>query len=135
TPGSGYTSAPAVTIAAPTSGTTATATAGPAWSPVVITVPTGAVGGLQINLSNNLMFTPAGTTTANAIPTSMMIVGQVGGGLGLGGAYVASPRHTNAQTVVPWPIAGATGTAEPPLQGPRVRSFGTEVAAAGATVT
>ena len=28
------------------------------WSPVVITVPANAVGGLQINLTNNLVFQP-----------------------------------------------------------------------------
>jgi hypothetical protein len=48
------------------------------WSPVVITVPTGQA--LTINLTNNLSFT-AGTGT-NTVPTSIMIVGQVGGGLG-----------------------------------------------------
>ena len=43
------------------------------WSPVVITVPTGQ--DLQINLTNNLSF-------AKPIPTSLVIVGQLGGGLG-----------------------------------------------------
>src|ERR1700756_4155904 len=41
------------------------------WSPVVITVPTGASGGLTINLANSL-----------PVPTSITIVGQLGGGLG-----------------------------------------------------
>src|SRR5215470_20406160 len=40
------------------------------WSPVVITVPTGQT--LQINLTNSLSF------GANAIPTSLTIVGQLG---------------------------------------------------------
>ena len=44
------------------------------WSPVVITVPTGQ--DLQINLTNNLSF------AGNDIPTSLVIVGQLGGGLG-----------------------------------------------------
>src|SRR5258706_5048209 len=45
------------------------------WSPVVITVPTGQA--LTINLTNNLSF------GANNIPTSLTIVGQLGGGLGV----------------------------------------------------
>ena len=57
-------------------------TAGTSWSPVVITVPTGATGGLTINLTNNLSFVPTGAATANTVPTSIMIVGQVGGGSG-----------------------------------------------------
>src|SRR5579883_561783 len=43
------------------------------WSPVIITVPVGAAGGLQINLTNNLTFTPTGSTTANTVPTSLVI--------------------------------------------------------------
>ena len=54
-----------------------TAAAG-SWSPVVITIPTGQA--LTINLTNNLSFA-AGTGT-NGVPTSLMIVGQIGGGLG-----------------------------------------------------
>jgi hypothetical protein len=114
--------------------------AGTGWSPVVITVPTGATGGLQINLTNNLSFTPTGTTTANAIPTSIMIVGQVGGGLGAvtatcvstststtGSTCTPSPAH-GAQSVT-WPTANSGPTNTPPFQGPRVQSFATEVAA------
>src|SRR5260370_39598668 len=57
------------------------------WSPVVITVPVGATGGLQIHLTKNLSFqppTPSGGTAppANDIPPSLTIVGQFGGGLG-----------------------------------------------------
>src|SRR4029077_12729422 len=44
------------------------------WSPVVITVATGQ--DLTINLTNSLTFTGA------SIPTSLVIVGQLGGGLG-----------------------------------------------------
>src|SRR6266436_10379089 len=50
------------------------ATAG--WSPVVITVPTGQ--SLTINLTNNLTFVTSGV----GVPTSLVIVGQLGGGLG-----------------------------------------------------
>ncbi|KAA6458590.1 hypothetical protein DYQ86_18670 [Acidobacteria bacterium AB60] len=89
------------------------------WSPVVITVPTGA--DLQINLTNNLTF------TGGSIPTSLTIVGQLGGGLGTDRSTVASPDHSLAQSSTTWPIAGAPGTT-PPSQGPRVQSFATEVA-------
>ncbi len=64
--------------------TTATATCArlnPAltgWSPVLITVPVATSGStsLTISLTNNLTF------GANNIPTSLTIVGQLGGGLG-----------------------------------------------------
>ncbi len=131
-PGVGYTAAPTVTIGAPTTGTAAIATAGLAWSPVLITVPTGTAGGLQINLTNNLTFTPQTTgATANNIPTSIMIDGQVGGGLGVLGMRTTtpSPNHSGAQGTYTWPIAGGAGSGTPPVQGPRVQSFGTEVAA------
>src|SRR6266699_6762825 len=52
----------------------ATATTPAGWSPVVITVPTGQT--LTISLTNSLTFTGGG------IPTSLVIVGQLGGGLG-----------------------------------------------------
>src|SRR2546429_557539 len=106
-----------------------TAPAG-SWSPVVITVPTGQ--DLTISLTNNLTF------AGGNIPTSLVIVGQLGGGLGTPGSSTASPDHTKAQPLT-WPIAadaagvplgttvGSTlGT--PPTQGPRVQSFSTEVA-------
>src|SRR5579862_2492882 len=116
----------------PVSTTTTPAT----WSPVVITVPTGASGGLQINLTNNLSFTPTGASSANTVPTSIVIVGQVGGGLGGAPTTTPSPDHSNAQGCVSWFIAGlAPGTpctsnhsgATPPAQGPRVQSMATEV--------
>ena len=69
----------------------ATTTTPAGWSPVVITVPTGQ--GLTINLTNNLSFTPTGSTP-NPVPTSLVIVGQLGGGLGTPGAFTASPDHT-----------------------------------------
>jgi hypothetical protein len=123
---------PAVTAATPT-----------LWSPVVITIPyTESAPGvsntsLTINLTNNLQF------GANGVPTSLTIVGQLGGGLGAAGAgctggatCTTSPDHSGAQSNVTWPIAapgGGTGT--PPAQGPRVQSFGAEVSAVAATTT
>src|SRR5215470_5334946 len=122
----------------------------PTWSPVVITVPVAAAGSatsLTINLTNNLSFTPTGATTANAIPTSIVIVGQVGGGLGVLAqrTTTTSPDHSAAQGCVTWFIADPTNSkpgvpcpqtatspvsgAYPPTQGPRVQSFSTEVAA------
>src|SRR5579871_6263449 len=110
---------------APVSGSTAScAKANPAaagWSPVVITVPTGQ--GLTINLTNNLVF-----ANGNSVPTSLTIVGLLGGGLGTPGGFTAPPDHSTAQTIT-WPAADATTSATAPLQGPRVRSFGTEVGA------
>ena len=64
--------------------------AGNTWSPVVITVPSGK--DLRINLVNHLLF------GANNIPTSLTIVGQLGGGLGTG-VSVASLSCTSP----PWP--------------------------------
>ena len=46
-----------------------TATVLPAWSPVVITVPSGQ--GLTINLTNGLTF-----LSGNSVPTSLAIMGQ-----------------------------------------------------------
>src|ERR1700676_3025720 len=90
--------------------------AGRAWAPPVITVQTGTP--LQIILTNSL-----------PVPTSLVIVGQLGGGLGSGGTTVASPAHAG-QTIATWPTAGtATVPFTPPAQGKRVQSFATEVAA------
>ncbi len=145
--GAGYIAAPTVTVSAGN----AVLAAAPAWSPVVITVPAGtasAPAALTINLTNNLSFTGAN------IPTSIVIVGQVGGGLGVkpvpaggtGGTptTAASPDHTNAQGCPSWFIAsqapgqscqdylnatGNTPLASPPTQQPRVQSMGAEVTA------
>src|SRR5271166_5966666 len=95
------------------------------WSPVVITVPTGASGGLTINLTNNLSF-----ANGNTVPTSIMIVGQVGGGLGNSATAVPSPPHAIQSST--W-IGAAGVTNTPPPQGPRVQSFATEVAAGATT--
>jgi hypothetical protein len=119
---------------APVSGATATCAAlnpaaGANWSPVVITVPSGQ--GLTINLTNNLTF------GANSVPTSLVIVGQLGGGLGdvTQRTTTAPPDHSNAQSVT-WPIASTSpgtappvGAGTPPVQSARVQSFSTEVAA------
>ncbi|TLZ03415.1 MAG: hypothetical protein E6K39_14335, partial [Gammaproteobacteria bacterium] len=109
---------------------TPVASVGSLWSPVVITVPTGQ--DLTISLTNNLTF------AGGNIPTSLVIVGQLGGGLGTTATSSASPDHTKAQPVT-WPIAGdapgvPVGTTAgstlgtPPVQGNRVQSFATEVA-------
>jgi hypothetical protein len=108
---------------APVSGSLATCGAlshAAGWSPVVITVPTGQ--DLTINLTNNLAF------GANQIPTSMVIVGQLGAKLGTSAKKVPSPPHDTQTTT--WPIANAdpTVTFTPPKQPDRVQSFSTEVA-------
>ena len=53
------------------------------WSPVVITVPTGTTT-FTINLTNNLL--------RRHWPTSLVIVGQLGGGQGAPGSFTATPR-------------------------------------------
>ena len=104
---------------APVSGSTATCSAlntapGTTWSPVIITVPMGQ--SLQINLTNSLP-TP--------VPTSLMIVGQVGGGLGKDRTTTPSPLHDNQGTT--WPIANSNAVFTPPSQPARVQSLATEV--------
>ena len=99
-------------------------TAGNSWSPVVITVVTGQT--LAIDLTNNLSF----ASGANAVPTSLVIVGQVGGGLGNTATATPSPAHG---TQSPTWIGGGNATFTPPPQGPRVQSFSTEVAAGATT--
>jgi hypothetical protein len=135
--GAGYTAAPTVTITDVT-GTGAAAAAAPAWSPVVITVPWASGGSsLTISLTNNLSF---GTGPGQSIPTSIVIVGQVGGGLGGAPTTTQSPDHSNAQGCPTWFIAAQppgtpctstnnAGLASPPKQIPRVQSMGAEVTA------
>jgi MBG domain (YGX type)/Bacterial Ig domain len=98
------------------------------WSPVVITVPTGQ--SLTINLTNNLSF-----ANGNKVPTSLTIVGQLGGGLGT--AATSTPSPTHADLGVSWSTANTPGatnpTFVPPTQGNRVQSFATEVAAGATT--
>ncbi len=113
----------------------AVAGGGTGWSPVIITVPytgtaTASTTSLTISLTNNLSFTTS--SGVNNIPTSLMIVGQVGGGLGSQPSRSASPAHTGQ--AITWPAAGdpaAGPTFTAPTQIDRVRSFGTEVAAGG----
>ena len=69
---------------------------GTGWSPVVITVPTGATGGLTINLTNSLSF-----SNGNSVPTSIMIVGQVGGGLGTNGTTCMGNHACRARRARP----------------------------------
>ena len=106
------------------------------WAPPVIRVPAGP---LTINLTNHLNF-------ANyAAPTSLVIVGQVGGGLGTGAVYfpAGSFKHDAYGTTWPGTAGGAdpgscsdpdpmapgnAGTFCPPDQARRVRSMATEVA-------
>ena len=71
------------------------------WAPILITVTSGS--DLNIKLSNQL---PAG------LPTSLVIVGQLGGGLGSvgvncpsGTTCTDSPDHSAAQGSTTWPIA------------------------------
>ena len=102
-----------------------------AWSPVVITIPYGQ--DLQINLTNSLTFTTSGAP--NNIPTSIVIVGQLGGGLGSAPTRTTSPAH--AQQGVTWATVNSAGTGNPtftpPQQNDRVQSFSTEVAAGATT--
>ncbi|MDB6091341.1 MAG: hypothetical protein JWN85_4125, partial [Gammaproteobacteria bacterium] len=124
--------------------------AGGNWSPVVITVPYSALGtSLQISLTNGLTFNTGGTPAANTLPTSLVIVGQLGGGLGAPPTTTASPTHdpkgatwpasgpATGSSCVPNPLPGndpaSTGTFCPPGQLPRVQSFAAEVAP-GSTV-
>ena len=102
------------------------------WSPVVITVPTGQ--DLRINLTNNLSFSSGSGT--NHIPTSLTIVGQVGGGLGDVTQRTTTPSPTHGPQTLTWPAAStdqADGVNNPPHQGARVQSFSTEVAAGATT--
>src|SRR6266478_352323 len=94
----------------------AAGTTGTIWSPVVITVPPG---NLTINLTNSL---PA------PLGTSLVIVGQLGGGLGdvTQRTTTLSPDHSTPQSTT-WPIAAAGAQFTPPPQAPRVQSFSTEV--------
>ncbi|MBV9574592.1 MAG: hypothetical protein JOY93_11105, partial [Acidobacteriales bacterium] len=93
--------------------------AGGGWSPVIITV-TGS--SLQINLTNNL---------PNPVPTSLVIVGQFGGGLGQTATTAPSPSHASYYTT--WPIANSGPAFTPPAQAARVQSFATEVPSGNTT--
>ena len=76
------------------------------WAPPVIRVPVGTP--LTINLVNKLSFiTP--TSQQNNVPTSLVIVGQLGGGLGDSRATMPSPVHAPQGTT--WP--GTLGSIDP----------------------
>ena len=97
------------------------AQSGTSWQPPMITVTSGT--NLTITLANGL-----------PVPTSLMIVGQLGGGLGNGGTTDPASNFPHSTQTAQWPIAGSNPPAAgdptftPPNQGPRIRSFGTEVA-------
>src|ERR1700674_464066 len=118
--------APAATCAALNPASDATTTAAATWSPVVITVPAGQI--LTINLTNSLSFTPTGATVANTVPTSLTIVGQLGGGLGTGATSTLSPAHATDGTATWSTLAPPPFPFTPPAQGTRVQSFSTEFA-------
>ena len=101
------------------------------WSPIVITVP-AQPGTFTINLTNNL---PAFSGTPGGIATSLMIVGQLGGGLGKDRKAAPSPDHSTPQGAT-WPIANPTPGPNdpqftPPAQVDRVRSMAKEVSNGG----
>src|SRR5215472_15694629 len=112
------TSNPSATL---TAATTSAAAVQSVWSPVIITIPSGQ--GLTINLTNNLPVPPG---AASGIPTSLFILGQVGGGLGNSATTVPSPIHPSQ--VVTWATVGSSTAFTPPSQPDRVQSFSTEVA-------
>jgi Bacterial Ig domain len=128
----GYTCGKAVTSSTATCAALNSNAAG-AWSPVVVTVPTGQA--LTINLTNNLTFTPAtpAGATPNTVPTSITIVGQLGGGLGDVTQRTTTLSPVHGSQSVTWSTANSGPTNTPPTQGPRVQSFGTEVAAGATT--
>ncbi|MGH7484737.1 MAG: hypothetical protein ACREMY_03905, partial [bacterium] len=106
--------------------------ASPTWAPPVIRVPAGK---LTINLTNHLNF-----GGAYSAPTSLVIVGQVGGGLGTNRTTMPSPNHPAQGTTWPGTLGGTdAGNGDavftPPAQADRVRSMATEVGAVAATTT
>jgi hypothetical protein len=151
-PGTGYTAPPSVTINGTVVATAALAGAasctaltyntatgannaqigGAVWQPPLIVVPyVGAGTSLTINLTNTL-----------PVETSIVILGQAGGGLGsvsaagsgplgtAGPQREAGPRTDGAhagQTATTWTIVVPTGGFTPPTQGNRARSFVPEV--------
>jgi len=123
----GYTCAGATALPATNPCAPSNPNPGAGWSPVVITVPPG---NMTIYLTNSLTF-PLAAGGANNIPTSLAIVGQLGGDLGTTETTTSSPQHATLTTT--WPIAGAGPTFTPPKQGRRVQSFSTEVATGATT--
>ena len=116
------------TAAAGSTATCAKLNPAASWSPVMITVPTGQ--GLTINLTNGLSF-----ANGNTVPTSMVIVGQLGGGLGDVTQRTTTPSPVHPDQVVTWSTVGNSSGPQfvPPPQGQRVQSFATEVGAGATT--
>jgi hypothetical protein len=102
-----------------------TQTGSTVWQPPLIVVPYAAIGAsLTINLTNTL-----------PVETSLVIIGQSGGGLGVP-VREAGPRTDGAhagQTATTWTTV-VPGTFTPPTQGERVRSFTSVEVAGVATV-
>src|ERR1700736_247768 len=87
------------------------------WAPEVTTVPPR---NLTINLTNALP-TPPGATTG--IPTSLVIVGQLGGGLGDRTQRTTSPSPTHSAQGTTWSTVNTGPQFIPPTQADRVQSF------------
>jgi hypothetical protein len=104
----GYTCGDALVPPAPSVNATCTAAdgltqaGGAAWQPPIITVP---AGDLTINLVNQLSFSTAVGGT-NTVPTSLVVLGQVGGGLGGAPARMPSPTHAPQGTTWPGTLGG-----------------------------
>ena len=98
---------------------------GTTWQPPLIVVPYVSTGtSLTINLTNNL-----------PVETSLVIIGQAGGGLGAP-VREAGPRTDGAhagQTATTWPIV-TPNSFTPPTQGERARTFTSIEVAGVATV-
>ena len=73
---------------------------GTSWQPPLITVPSGQT--LTITLVNQLSFNGG----ANTVPTSLVIVGQLGGGLGASPQRMPSPIHAPQGTTWPGTLGG-----------------------------
>ena len=109
------------------------------WQPPLITIASGQP--LAITLINNLHIAIAPANGAfNDVPTSLVFVGQVGGGLGdvAQRTTIPSPQHPAQGTT--WPgtpggtdVGAGDAVFTPPAQANRVRSFGTEVTVANGT--
>jgi hypothetical protein len=106
-------------ISVPMWGYCTTGSCSDAWAPgPTIVVAPG--DNLTIHLTNSL---PTGT------PTSVAVLGQLGGGLGTP-TKVPSPDHLPQQGTT-WPVVDPSATFTPPHQGERVRTFGAETSNGG----
>jgi hypothetical protein len=108
---------------------------GATWQPPLIKVAAGQA--LTITLVDGLTFATSAdnSTGPNSVPISLIIDGQLGGGLGSDRTTSPSPAHATYGTT--WP--GTLGTTNPgdpvftpPPQADRVRSLATEVTVADA---